>query len=149
MRRLSGAAVEPKEGEEAPEDLEQDPNIRAAMRGGYKFEPLPRSREEVQAIASLYAPKSEAFLGEEAIEEKAKSLGKGIPLIHLACHAYVNERFPLDSALALTIPEKPREGQDNGLLQAWEIFEDVHIDAYSSPSPHASRASARRWAARA
>ncbi len=116
-------------GEEAPEDLEQDPNIRAAMRGGYKFEPLPRSREEVQAIASLYAPKSEAFLGEEATEEKAKSLGKGIPLIHLACHAYVNERFPLDSALALTIPEKPREGQDNGLLQAWEIFEDVHIDA--------------------
>jgi CHAT domain-containing protein len=116
-------------GEEAPEDLEQDPNIRAAMRGGYKFEPLPRSREEVQAIASLYTPKSEAFLGEEATEEKAKSLGKGIPLIHLACHAYVNERFPLDSALALTIPEKPREGQDNGLLQAWEIFEDVHIDA--------------------
>jgi CHAT domain-containing protein len=28
-----------------------------------------------------------------------------------------------------TIPDKPREGQDNGLLQAWEIFENVRIDA--------------------
>ena len=52
-----------------------------------------------------------------------------MPLIHYACHAVVNERFPLDSALAFTIPDKPREGQDNGLLQAWEIFEKVRIDA--------------------
>jgi CHAT domain-containing protein len=99
------------------------------VRGGHRFDPLPHSREEVQSITSLYAPKSEAFLGEEATEERAKSLGKDIPLIHFACHAYVNERFPLDSALALTIPEHPKEGQDNGLLQAWEIFEKVRIDA--------------------
>jgi hypothetical protein len=44
-------------------------------------------------------------------------------------HAVINERFPLDSALVLTIPEKPREGQDNGLLQAWEIIEKIRIDA--------------------
>ena len=48
---------------------------------------------------------------------------------HHACHAYINERFPLDSALAFTIPNRPKEGQDNGLLQAWEIFEKVRIDA--------------------
>jgi CHAT domain-containing protein len=31
--------------------------------------------------------------------------------------------------LALTIPERPAEGQANGLLQAWEIFEQMRIDA--------------------
>lgn len=35
----------------------------------------------------------------------------------------------MDSALALTIPENPAEGQDNGLLQAWEIFEQVRINS--------------------
>ena len=99
------------------------------MRGGYKFEPLPSTRQEVETIARLYAPKSEAYLGPEATEEQAKSIGKDVPLIHFACHAVVNERFPLDSALVFTIPEKPKEGQDNGLLQAWEIFERMRIDA--------------------
>ncbi len=72
---------------------------------------------------------AEAFIGEQATEERAKAVGKNVPLIHYACHAYVNERFPLDSALVFTIPDKPKEGQDNGLLQAWEIFEKVRIDA--------------------
>jgi CHAT domain-containing protein len=110
-------------------DTDGDPQISAVLRGGYKFEPLPRSRQEVQTIASLYAPRSETFLGEQATEERAKSIGRDVPLIHYACHAFVNERFPLDSALVFTIPDKPREGQDNGLLQAWEIFENVRIDA--------------------
>ncbi len=111
------------------DDLISDPYVRGFARGGNRFDPLPRSREEVQSITALYAPKSETFLGEDATEERAKSLGKDIPLIHFACHAYVNERFPLDSALVFSIPEHPKEGQDNGLLQAWEIFEQVRIDA--------------------
>ena len=84
---------------------------------------------EVQEIASLYAPRSVAYLGAEATEERARSIGRDVPLIHYACHAVLDERFPLDSALAFSIPERPREGQDNGLLQAWEIFEKVRIDA--------------------
>jgi CHAT domain-containing protein len=35
----------------------------------------------------------------------------------------------LNSALALTIPKKVVEGKYNGLLQAWEIFKQVRIDA--------------------
>ena len=62
-------------------------------------------------------------------EGRAVSVGRGVPLIHYACHAYFNERFPLDSALVFTIPEKPEPGKDNGLLQAWEIIEKVRIDA--------------------
>jgi CHAT domain-containing protein/Tfp pilus assembly protein PilF len=106
-----------------------DPEIDAVMRGGYRFEPLPRSRAEVESIAGMYAPRAEAFVGAEATEERAKSVGADVPLIHYACHAYVSGRFPLDSALVFTIPDKPKEGQDNGLLQAWEIFEKVRIDA--------------------
>jgi CHAT domain-containing protein len=37
--------------------------------------------------------------------------------------------LPLNSALALTLPESPAPGRDNGLLQAWEIFEQVRLDA--------------------
>ena len=69
-----------------------------------------------------------AYLGRRP-PRRGRTLGKDVPLIHFACHAVINERFPLDSALAFTIPENPKEGQDNGLLQAWEIFERVRIDA--------------------
>ena len=86
----------------------EDPPLRSVARGGFRFEPLPESRQEVQEIAALYAPKSAAYLGSDATEEKAKSIGKDVPLIHYACHAVVNERFPLDSALVFTIPDKPR-----------------------------------------
>jgi CHAT domain-containing protein len=35
----------------------------------------------------------------------------------------------LNSGLALSIPEHPAEGQENGILQAWEIFESLRLDA--------------------
>ena len=95
---------------------------------GLTFPSLPFSREEVKAIAALY-PRAQVYLGQEATEEKAKALGPGPRLVHFACHGVLDERFPLNSALALTIPEQPQEGQDNGLLQAWEIFESVRLDA--------------------
>ena len=36
---------------------------------------------------------------------------------------------PLDSFIALTIPEQHSGERDNGLLQAWEILERVRLDA--------------------
>ena len=107
----------------------EDPHLRSVARGGFRFELLPASRREAEEIAGLYAPRSAAYVGAAATEERARAIGRDVPLIHYACHAYVNELFPLDSALVFTIPENPREGQDNGLLQAWEIFERVRIDA--------------------
>jgi CHAT domain-containing protein/Tfp pilus assembly protein PilF len=127
-KRGEGETV-PEEPVLEEEDQATDPEVRSAIRGGIRLDPLPASRQEVESIATLYAPRAVKYLGEEASEEKAKALGKDTPYIHFACHGILNERFPLDSALALTIPEKPKEGQDNGLLQAWEIFEKVRIDA--------------------
>ena len=77
----------------------------------------------------MFRPRANAYLGADATEERARSVGRDVPFIHYACHAVINGRFPLDSALVLSIPEHPREGQDNGLLQAWEIFERMRIDA--------------------
>lgn len=102
--------------------------VRAAIRRGLELTPLPATREEIRGIAALYS-EAQTFLGPEATEERAKSIGKGARAVHFACHGLLDERFPLNSALALSIPDHPGEGQDNGLLQAWEIFESVRLDA--------------------
>lgn len=105
------------------------PEIRGVRRRGYDLQPLPASRAEVQGIASLYAKGARTYLGAEATEERAKAVGKGVSFLHFAAHGLLDEQFPLNSALALTMPERLNDGQDNGLLQAWEIFEHLRIDA--------------------
>jgi CHAT domain-containing protein/Tfp pilus assembly protein PilF len=89
---------------------------------------LPATRAEVDAISALY-PGAVTYLGADATETRAKAVGRQPRLIHFACHGVLDPRFPLDSGLALTPPADRREGADNGLLQAWEIFERMHIDA--------------------
>ncbi len=106
-----------------------NPEVRSAVTRGLTLTPLPFTRNEVEAIAGLFPARARKYLGEEATEERAKSVGRDARYVHFACHGALDERFPLNSALALTIPEKPAEGQDNGLLQAWEIFDGVRIDA--------------------
>jgi CHAT domain-containing protein len=109
-------------------DAIEDIRIRSVARQGFNFEPLPASRAEIQQIASLF-PQVTTYLGPEATEENAKSLPRTTGIVHFATHATLDERFPLNSAVVLSIPEKFEEGKDNGLLQAWEIFEQVRIDA--------------------
>jgi CHAT domain-containing protein/Tfp pilus assembly protein PilF len=110
-------------------DAIADHEVRAAARRGHTLAPLPASRREVESIARIYGDRAAAYLGEQATEERAKAVGKGARYLHFASHGLLDERFPLNSGLALTIPERPREGQANGLLQAWEIFEQMRIDA--------------------
>jgi CHAT domain-containing protein len=83
----------------------------------------------VSAIAELFRPDSDIYLDERATEERAKEVAGGTRYLHFASHGLLDERFPLNSGLALTIPDAMVEGQDNGILQAWEIFERVRIDA--------------------
>ena len=65
----------------------------------------------------------------KATEEQARSIGSTARYVHFAVHGFFDERLPLNSGLALTIPDKPADGQQNGLLQAWEIFEQVRFEA--------------------
>ena len=105
-----------------------DPQVQDALRRGLHLKPLPATRGEVEAISKLY-PGGRILLGNEATEEATKSLAPKARRLHFACHGLLDERFPLNSALALSIPEHPQEGHDNGLLQAWEIFDELRLDA--------------------
>jgi len=98
-------------------------------RGGLPLEPLPATRVEVEGLGELFKGHTTLWLGADATEERAKTVGQEYTVVHFAAHGLVDERHPLSSALALTIPEQILEGQDNGLLQAWEVFEQVRLDA--------------------
>ncbi len=91
--------------------------------------PLPASRVEVEAITRLYGDGARMLVQDEATETRARAVGRDVRMIHFAAHAVVDERHPLDSGIALTTPATVRYGEDNGLLQAWEILESVRIDA--------------------
>lgn len=96
---------------------------------GSALQPLPASGDEVNTITGLYPDSGRKFLGEAAREEEAREMSGNARYLHFACHGVLNDQFPLNSALALTIPAEPKEGQQNGLLQAWEIFEGVRTNA--------------------
>jgi CHAT domain-containing protein/tetratricopeptide (TPR) repeat protein len=104
------------------------PQSRGPSGKGLVFDPLPSSRLEVERIASLYAG-SRVYVGANATEENAKSLPRRTRILHLAAHGVLDERFPLNSSIALSTPGLRGEGQDNGLFQAWEIFEETRLDA--------------------
>jgi CHAT domain-containing protein/tetratricopeptide (TPR) repeat protein len=99
-----------------------------ARAAGLRLRPLPATRREVAALRSL---RDDALLlmGDAATEEKAKVVGRDAAYLHFACHGFLDERFPLESGLALTTPRDPSEGRDNGFLQAWEVLETMRLDA--------------------
>ena len=102
----------------------------AVDRGVFDWSPLPYSRREVEQISALYPREvTRTYLGAEATEEAAKSIAEGARIVHFATHGHFDDRFPLNSALVLTIPEELSDGRDNGYLQVREIFERVRLDA--------------------
>ena len=112
----------------ADEGRSRDVYVRAVAERGFAFDRLPYTRREVEGITELYPTgDSRAFLDKEATEERVKSIGRDARILHIAAHGKVENERPLDSFVALTIPED--DDRDNGLLQAWEIFESVRLDA--------------------
>jgi CHAT domain-containing protein/Tfp pilus assembly protein PilF len=112
--------------EDRPESLRAEAAPDPASRGR-SFEPLPAARQEVERIAGRF-PRARIYLGREATEEQAKAISKDTVYLHFAAHAVLDEHLPLNSAVALTPPDPRMEGQDNGFLQAWEIFEGLRLD---------------------
>jgi CHAT domain-containing protein len=88
---------------------------------------LAGARHEVEAIASLWGGDALPLLGKQASEAAILRLAPGAAVLHLATHAVIDERSPLSSAVVLAAGE----GKDgpNGLLQAWEILERLHLEA--------------------
>jgi CHAT domain-containing protein/Tfp pilus assembly protein PilF len=113
-----------------PEDIGEARLRSLSTRAQLQWQRLPQSRREVEEIAALFpADRRRTYLDHEASEEHAKAVGKDARIVHFATHGYVDDRSPFDSGLVLSIPEELAEGRDNGLLQVWEIFESVRLDA--------------------
>lgn len=103
--------------------------IRTALQRGFDFSPLPGSRLEVSRIREFFGDEARVYLGEEATEENAKAVTRQVRFIHFATHTFIDEELPLNSAVALTIPEELGDDRENGLLQAWEVFDQIRLDA--------------------
>ncbi len=105
------------------------PALRGALRSGLRLDPLPWTRGELSALRRVATKEPRLWLGSEATEQRAKSLDVDSRIVHFACHAFVDEAFPLESGLALSVPRSGQQAEENGLLQAWEVFEKVRLDA--------------------
>jgi CHAT domain-containing protein len=107
-----------------------DPAAPAALRGLARLgegtlPELPGARREAERIAGGWPGGSTVWVGEQATEDRAKRLDAA-GIVHFACHALVDAEHPLESGLVLA-PSADRA--DNGLLQAWEIYESASFDA--------------------
>ncbi|MCP3964588.1 MAG: tetratricopeptide repeat protein [bacterium] len=106
-----------------------DARVRSARdRCKFDLRRLPASRREILGISGLYR-NVRTYLGQGASEETFKSLDADVRIVHIAAHGCLDDRLPLNSGLFLTLPEGFPDDRDNGLLQAWEIFESVRLDA--------------------
>ncbi len=106
-----------------------DAALRGAAARGCRLVPLPAARRELEDLATLYGEEARLFLGAQATEEQAKALPRSTRVVHFAAHGCLDERRPLDSALVLSLPSRTAVEGDNGLLQAWEIFAQMRVDA--------------------
>jgi CHAT domain-containing protein/Tfp pilus assembly protein PilF len=95
----------------------------------YDLKPLPWTRDEVRRIGSLFGSSATVHFGKAASEERARSIGRGVRYVHFATHGILDRRFPLDSGLVFSPPLRAAGANENGILQAWEIFESVRLDA--------------------
>ena len=80
------------------------------------LKPLPGAEREAKAIASLL--ETIPIIGDEATKIAVTEKMLQARIIHLATHAYFNDRRGLDSAIALAPSDK-----DRGYLTAAEIFQ--------------------------
>jgi len=119
-----GDPLYPPAGTPSPADAA----VRTLLGRG-SLAPLPATRREVESLSAVLGPAVRPYLGAAATEERALEAGREARILHFACHALLDDRNPLESALALSIPEAPASSRANGLLQAWEVLEQMRLDA--------------------
>jgi len=88
---------------------------------GASLERLRYSGLEVGEVSRiLKARKSDILLGEKATEDNIKTTDLvDYKIVHLAAHAFVDDKNPLRSSIVLTLDRDPAE---DGLLQMREIY---------------------------
>ena len=121
----------PKGNSEIRGDEQVSNGERGALwNGGVPPKRLPATRKEAEAIASLYG--DAPLLAEDASELKVRERIEKADVLHLATHGYLHPKVPMASGLLLTYPAidpNPGETNNDGALQAWEIFSQLHLHA--------------------
>lgn len=113
---------------EQPVESTTATTLRSVVAAGrINLQPLRHSREEISAIAELFADdQRELFLGEAASEENVKAPERlsRYRLLHFSTHGYLNEAKPRFSGLLLSQPQSVSGNTqpEDGLLSAYEIF---------------------------
>lgn len=93
----------------------------ARSRGVLAFAPrpdaLPASRDEVQAIRTLYGSDATLLTGAAATEAQLRANGARFSIIHFATYGVLNKQNPLFSFVDLA-----SDGHDDGHLAVHEVF---------------------------
>jgi CHAT domain-containing protein len=91
-------------------------------RNGFVMTPIPYARREMTDLARRVRPeKTDLYSGGKATEGAFKRLDlEAYRLIHLACHAFSDDRYPLRSSLVFSIG--PDDTED-GFLQVSEMYD--------------------------
>jgi CHAT domain-containing protein len=115
-------------GDPAYEGAGAPPQAAAARIGstrGPRLQRLPATRQEVLAIAKLYGKEARVHLGRDASATAAQRESGDAAVVFFACHALLDNRDPLASALALS-PERTRR---DGLLRAYDVMQHLRLNA--------------------
>ena len=89
---------------------------------------LPSARTEALNIAQLYHVRVPPR--DEATEAALRRNIENADIIHLATHGEFNRLSGMSSGIFLTPPQNPAtQTNDDGVLQAWEIFSQLKIKA--------------------
>jgi len=93
---------------------------------------LPSSLVEVREVAKLFGKSATVRLGPQATEIAARKESRDYSILHFAVHGLLDDEIGLNSSLALSRPKmlgQTATKDDNGLWQAWEIFEQGGLKA--------------------
>jgi CHAT domain-containing protein len=96
--------------------------VRAIYQaGGIQFPPLPNTRVEVEAVASLFpVNRRKSYLGVQASETSVKREKlTAYRTLHFATHAVIDEKAPTRSGIVLSLV---KTGEEDGILRMNEIF---------------------------
>lgn len=94
----------------------------------YQRQPLPRTRDEVEYLASLFpTDRSRVYVGKSSTEDalKGESL-RDYKRLHFATHSLIDEVSPTRSAVMFSVD---KYGKEDGVLEVGEIAElDIDCD---------------------
>ncbi len=108
--------------------------VRSATERGFSggLPALPGSGREAQQIGEIFKDHrltARVHLGEAATERAAKEQIEAATFVHFAAHGFVDGQQPEHSFLALAVPASLAEGEENGIVEGWEIVDEMQTSA--------------------